>query len=46
MQSGWTVFWLVVGCCLGFSAAYELLEMAVVLIFYPDAELPVTPRQA
>jgi putative membrane protein len=30
-----TVFWLVTGCCLGFSASYELLEMTVVLLFYP-----------
>ena len=37
MRPGGTVFWLVTGCCLGFSAAYELLEMAVVKIFYPDA---------
>jgi len=37
MQAGGTVLWLVTGCCLGFSALYELLEMAVVLIFYPDA---------
>ncbi len=37
MAPGGTVFWLVVGCCLGFSAAYELLEMAVVLAFYPEA---------
>ncbi|MDA0373819.1 MAG: DUF2238 domain-containing protein [Planctomycetota bacterium] len=37
MVPGGTVFWLVTGCCLGFSAAYELLEMAVVLVFYPDA---------
>lgn len=37
MQPGWTVFWLVTASCLGFSAAYELLEMAVVLIFYPGA---------
>tara|TARA_R110002073_G_scaffold306734_2_gene476057 strand:- start:168 stop:788 length:621 start_codon:yes stop_codon:yes gene_type:complete len=37
MQPGGTVFWLVSGCCLGFSAAYELLEMAVVKIFYPGA---------
>lgn len=37
MQPGGTVFWLVTGCCLGFSAAYELLEMAVVLVFYPGA---------
>ena len=37
MQPGGTVFWLVTGCCLGFSAAYELLEMAVVMLFYPEA---------
>lgn len=37
MRSGGTVFWLVTGCCLAFSAAYELLEMAVVLVFYPGA---------
>lgn len=37
MVSGGTVFWLVAGCCLGFSAAYELLEMWVVLLFYPEA---------
>lgn len=37
MRRGGTVFWLVTGCCLGFSGAYELLEMAVVLIFYPGA---------
>jgi len=37
MHAGGTVFWLVTGCCLGFSGAYELLEMAVVLVFYPDA---------
>ena len=37
MAPGGTVFWLVTGCCLAFSASYELLEMAVVLIFYPDA---------
>ncbi len=37
MRPGGTVFWLVTGCCLAFSAAYELLEMAVVLCFYPAA---------
>jgi len=37
MVPGGTVFWLVTGCCLAFSAAYELLEMAVVLICYPGA---------
>ncbi|GDY03780.1 membrane protein [Planctomycetota bacterium] len=31
-----TLFWLVTGCCLAFSASYELLEMAVVLLFYPQ----------
>jgi putative membrane protein len=34
---GRTLFWLVTGCCLAFSASYELLEMAVVLVFYPGA---------
>ncbi|MFM1872009.1 MAG: hypothetical protein RL398_1431, partial [Planctomycetota bacterium] len=34
---GGTLFGLVTGCCLAFSAAYELLEMWVVLLFYPDA---------
>ncbi|MCA8944125.1 MAG: DUF2238 domain-containing protein [Planctomycetes bacterium] len=37
LPRGGTVFWLVTGCCLAFSAAYELLEMATVLLFYPDA---------
>lgn len=37
MAPGGTVFWLTTGCCLAFSAAYELLEMWVVLLFYPDA---------
>lgn len=37
MARGGTVFWLVTGCCLGFSGAYELLEMAVVKVWYPDA---------
>lgn len=37
MQRGGTVFWLVTGCCLGFSASYELLEMAVVLLCYPGS---------
>ena len=37
MRPGWAVFWIVTGCCLAFSAAYELLEMAVVLVFYPEA---------
>lgn len=32
-----TLFWLVSGCCLGFSASYELLEMLVVRCCYPDA---------
>lgn len=36
MRAGWTLGWLVAGCCLGFSASYELLEMAVVLLWYPD----------
>jgi putative membrane protein len=34
---GGTLFWLVTGCCLAFSASYELLEMAVVLVWYPSA---------
>jgi putative membrane protein len=37
MPARWTVFWLTTGCCLAFSAFYELLEMWVVLLFYPDA---------
>ena len=37
LPRGGTVFWLVTGCCLGFSAAYELLEMGVVLLVYPEA---------
>lgn len=37
MTPRWTVFWLTTGCCLAFSASYELLEMWVVLLFYPDA---------
>ncbi|MEQ1632519.1 MAG: DUF2238 domain-containing protein [Planctomycetota bacterium] len=37
MVRGGTVFFVVVGCCLGFSGAYELLEMAVVKVWYPDA---------
>ena len=37
LQSGPLVFWLVTATCLGLSAAYELLEMAVVLVFYPAA---------
>lgn len=37
LPRGGTVFWLVTGCCLAFSASYELLEMAVVLVFYPAA---------
>jgi putative membrane protein len=36
LPPGRTVFWLVTGCCLGFSAAYELLEMVMVRVFYPD----------
>jgi len=36
MPAGGTVFWLTTGCCLAFSALYELLEMAVVLLFYPS----------
>jgi len=37
LPRGGTVFWLVTGCCLGLSASYELLEMAVVLVCYPGA---------
>ncbi len=37
LPRGGTLFWIVTACCLAFSAAYELLEMAVVLLFYPDA---------
>lgn len=37
LSPGGTLFWIVAACCLAFSAAYELLEMAVVLVFYPEA---------
>lgn len=37
IPAGWTLFWLVTGCCLAFSAMYELLEMWTVVLFYPDA---------
>ncbi len=37
IQSSATLFWIVTACCLAFSAAYELLEMAVVLVWYPNA---------
>ncbi len=37
LPRGATLFWLVTGCCLGFSASYELLEMAVVVGCYPEA---------
>ncbi len=37
LPSGATLFWIVTACCLAFSAAYELLEMAVVLVWYPQA---------
>ena len=37
MPRGGTVFWLVTASCLAFSASYELLEMSVVKIWYPDA---------
>lgn len=37
LPRGRTLFWLVTGCCLAFSAGYELLEMWVVVIFYPQA---------
>ncbi len=36
MPRGGTVFWLVTAACLAFSASYELLEMSVVKIWYPD----------
>src|SRR5690349_8599353 len=32
LPRGRTLFWLVTGCCLGFSAAYELLEMVMVRV--------------
>ena len=35
LRPGGTLFWLVTGCCLAFSACYELLEMALVLVCYP-----------
>lgn len=37
LPRGWTLFWLVTGCCLAFSAMYELLEMAMVKACYPEA---------
>lgn len=37
LRSGSLVTALVTACCLAFSAAYELLEMWVVLLFYPGA---------
>lgn len=37
LPRGRTLFWLVTGCCLAFSASYELLEMLVVRIWYPHA---------
>lgn len=37
LPSGATLFWIVTACCLAFSAAYELLEMAVVLLCYPQS---------
>lgn len=37
MPRGGTVFWLTTACCLAFSASYELLEMWVVVLFYPEA---------
>lgn len=37
LARGPTLFWLVTGCCLAFSAGYELLEMWVVVLFYPGA---------
>jgi putative membrane protein len=35
LPRGGTLFWLVTGCCLAFSASYELLEMTVVKVWYP-----------
>lgn len=35
LPRGRTLFWLVTGCCLAFSASYELLEMTVVKVWYP-----------
>jgi putative membrane protein len=37
MPRGGTLFWLVTAACLAFSASYELLEMGVVKVWYPDA---------
>ncbi|MBI5852533.1 MAG: DUF2238 domain-containing protein [Planctomycetes bacterium] len=37
LPRGQTLFWLVTGCCLAFSAGYELLEMWIVVLFYPGA---------
>lgn len=37
LPTGGTLFWLVTACCLAFSGFYELLEMWVVVLFYPDA---------
>ena len=37
MPRGGTLLWLVTASCLAFSASYELLEMSVVKIWYPDA---------
>ena len=37
LRLAWVVFVLVASVCLAFSAAYEVLEMAVVLIFYPES---------
>lgn len=37
LRPGAALSWLTVASCLAFSAAYELLEMVVVLVFYPGA---------
>jgi putative membrane protein len=37
LPRGATLFWLVTGCCLAFSASYELLEMTVVKVWYPES---------
>lgn len=37
LRHGPALFWMVTATCLGLSAAYELLEMAIVLVFYPGA---------
>ena len=37
LPRGGTLFWLVTGCCLAFSASYELLEMTVVKVWYSES---------